>query len=119
MGTDERPNNQLQDGDTSWREWSKHILKELERLNTNYEKIQHELTEVKEELAVIKSQQTTIGELRQWKKDMDEVTSPTQIKELKSEVAKLQTFKTVSTTVWIVIQILFGLLIALKDKLWP
>ena len=109
--------------DASWNEWSKHILKELDRLNTNYEKIQKEIFEVKEELAVIKNQQTYIGELKQWKKDMDEVVSPTQLstqlKDLQSEVKSLQSFKITSTTVWIVIQALFALIVAFKDKIWP
>ncbi len=102
----------------TWEEWSQHILKELERLNLNYEKIQKELSDVKEELAVIKNQQTTVGELKQWKKDIDEVLSPTDMKDLRDEVKALQHFKTVSTTVWVIAQILVGLLIAFKDKIF-
>jgi hypothetical protein len=106
-----------------WSSWSKHILKELDRLNTNYEKIQKELFEVKEELAVIKNQQTTVGELKQWKKEMDEVVSPTQLnsqlKDLQTEVRSLQSFKTTALTVWLVIQALFALIIAFKDVIWP
>ena len=110
MGVDEKTED--------WTVWSKHILKELERLNTNYEIIRQELSDVKEELAVIKNQQTVVGELKQWKREMDEVTSPTQLKDLKTEVENLKTFKTVSTTVWVVIQILFALLVALKDRIF-
>jgi predicted nuclease with TOPRIM domain len=102
-----------------WAVWSNHVLKELERLNANYASINKELTEVKEELAVIKNQQTTLGELKQWKKEMDEITSPTQLQAMKTEIDSLKTFRTVSTTAWIIVQILFGALIALKDKIWP
>lgn len=106
-------------GDSTWTEWSQHILKELERLNGNYEAIRKELGVVKEELAIIKNQQTTVGELKQWKKEFDEVISPSQLRDLREEVKQLSTFKTMSTTIWVVVQVLFGLIIAFKDKIWP
>jgi septation ring formation regulator EzrA len=100
----------------NWEQWSKHILKELERLNVNYEKIQKELADVKEELAVIKNQQTTVGELKQWKKDVDEVMSASQLKELRQEVDSLLTFRTVAITVWAVIQVISGIIFALLSR---
>lgn len=106
MGTDDKNSN-------DWAVWSNHVLKELERLNTNYEGINRELGEVKEELAVIKNQQTVLGELKQWKKNMDEVTSPTQVQAMKDEIEVLKTFKTVSTTAWIVVQTIFAIIIAI------
>jgi hypothetical protein len=36
-------------------------------------------------------------------------SSPTQLKELQKEVSDLKTFKTMSTTVWVVVQIIFGI----------
>jgi hypothetical protein len=43
--------NQNQNG---WNEWSRHVLKELERLNTNYENLQEEISLVKIEIAMLK-----------------------------------------------------------------
>lgn len=103
----------------SWEVWSKHILKELERLNANYETMSKELTEVKEEIASLKNQQTTIGELKEWKKELESEITPRQLRDLKAEVKALNSFKTVSTTIWLVIQVLFGLALAFKDKLFP
>ena len=57
--------------------------------------------------------QKTINDVQTWKKDISEVVSPTQLKELKDSVEGLKTFKTVSTTVWIVVQTIFGLAITL------
>lgn len=102
-----------------WNSWSKHILKELDRLNTNYENMSRELTEVKEELATLKNQQISVGELKQWKKEIEAEVSPVILKDLKDEVKKLNTFRTVSTTIWVIAQILMTLLIAFKDKLFP
>ena len=54
-----------------------------------------------------------MGEVKGWKKEVDEVVSPTQMKELSNEVDDLKMFKTKSTTVWVVIQIVFGILATL------
>jgi hypothetical protein len=48
--------------------------------------------------------------LKEWKNKVDEVSSPTQLKELQKEVNDLKTFKTMSTTVWVVVQIIFGII---------
>lgn len=111
--------DKITESEGNWNTWSRHVLKELERLNSNYESINKELSEVKEDLAIIKSQQTTIGELKQWKKEMETEITPAQYKELKAEVKQLTAFKTVSTTVWVVVQVLFALIVAFKDKLFP
>lgn len=103
----------------SWAAWSRHVLKELERLNTNIETISKELGEVKEELATLKNQQISVGELKQWKKEIEAEISPVILRELKEEVKNLNTFKTISTTIWIVVQVIFGLIVAFKDKLFP
>ena len=51
-----------------------------------------------------------MDELKEWRKDVSEVASPTQIKELSKEVDDLKTFKTKSTTAWVVVQIVFGII---------
>jgi len=48
-----------------------------------------------------------------WKRYMDDVASPNTLKEMKSDVASLNTFKTVAVTVWAVVQVAFGVFIAL------
>jgi archaellum component FlaC len=105
-------------GQNGWNEWSRHVLKELERLNDNYEDIKTEISDIKEDIGKVKALQYSLNEIRDWKKSVDDVASPSQLKDLRDEVARLKTFKTVSTTVWAVIQILMGFLIAFKDKLF-
>ena len=42
-------------GDTNgWHEWSKHVLKELERLNTCYEKLNDRLNKIQESVTILK-----------------------------------------------------------------
>ena len=127
----------------SWPEWSKHVLKELERLNTNYENLNNKIdslrTDVHEEIADIRNDITKIKamqysldelkawkktyedeavlkilkELKDWKEDVDEVVSPTQLKAYISSIQELQTFKTQAITIFLVVQTLVGIALAL------
>lgn len=127
----------------SWPEWSKHVLKELERLNTNYENLNNKIdslrTDVHEEIADIRNDITKIKamqysldelkawkktyeneavlkilkELSEWKEEVDEVVSPTQLKAYISSIQDLQTFKTQAITIFLVVQTLVGIILAL------
>ncbi len=100
-----------------WEEWSKHVLKELERLNDNYESLNNKYSTLEKDLANIQNIKVTLNEVAGWKSAMMEVASPTQLKELKSDIEKLKTFRTASFTVWAVIQGLIVLWMALKELL--
>lgn len=96
-----------------WNEYSKLVLSELGRLKENDEKIQQTLESINLKLGRIDSVEKEIEILQKWKRYMDDVASPTTLKELKKDVVSLNTFKTVATTVWAVVQIAFGVFIAL------
>lgn len=126
-----------------WTEWSKHILKELERLNTNYENlntkidsiksdVHEEIAGLKNEITKVKAMQYSIDELKAWKKNyedeavlktikelktwkgvIDEVTSATQLDQYIIAIKDLQTFKTQAITIFLVVQALVGIAIAL------
>ena len=126
-----------------WTEWSKHVLKELERLNTNYENltnkidslrsdVHEEIADIKNDITKVKAMQYSLDELKSWKKtyedeavlkilrelknwkgDVDEVVSPTQLKAYLNNVQDLQTFKTQAITIFLVVQALMGIAIAL------
>lgn len=102
-----------QDG---WNEYSKLVLAELERLNENDEKIQNTLTEINLKLNKIESFEKEMEALQKWKRYMEDVASPNTLKELRADVATLNTFKTVAATVWAVVQIAFGVLVAILNK---
>jgi DNA repair exonuclease SbcCD ATPase subunit len=95
-----------------WTEWSKHVLKELERLNDNHETIRDKIEEIQQSIVEIKGGQQGIEELRSWKKDMDEVISPTQLKELRDQVTELEKFKIKAMTIFLVLQTLVGIALA-------
>ena len=95
-----------------WNEYSKLVLNELERLNENDEKIQDILTEINTKLGKIDTIEKEQEGIVKWKRYMDDVASPNTLKEMKKDVATLNTFKTVAVTVWAVVQIAFGIFIA-------
>ena len=91
-----------------WNEYSRLVLAELEKLNNKVDSLTEENNDIKQELSKLEQFKDEISSLKDWKGNVDEVSSPTQLKELQKEVSDLKTFKTMSTTVWVVVQIIFG-----------
>lgn len=101
----------------NWSEYSRLVITELERLNDGINKLNSEIQELKREIAELKIKEDNVKELRRWKDSMDEVTSPTQLKDTIRDVNDLKTFKTQAITIWVVVQILFGIVIAILNYL--
>jgi len=99
-------NNGNQNG---WNEYSRLVLAELEKLNNKVDSLTEENSAIKQELSKLEQFKDEISSLKDWKGNVDEVSSPTQLKELQTEVSDLKTFKTMSTTIWVVVQIIFGI----------
>ena len=95
-----------------WNEYSKLVIAELERLNDGITKLNVEIQDLKREIAEMKVKEDFAKELWRWKKEVDEVASPSQLSDTIKDVSALKTFKTQAITIWAVVQILFGLLIA-------
>ena len=91
-------------GTEGWNEWSRHILSELKRLNTNYESLRAMNEEIKTELTKLSGLEEGIGELKAWKTRIDEIASPSQLEEMSKDVQSLKNFKTIAITVWAVFQ---------------
>lgn len=102
-------NNSNQNG---WNEYSRLVLAEIESLNNKVDALLLENNAIKQELTKLEQFKDEISSLKDWKGNVDEVSSPTQLKELQKEVESIKTFKTVSTTAWIVVQIVFGIAVA-------
>jgi len=92
-----------------WNEYSRLVLAELEKLNKRVEELSQDNNTMRQELTKAEQTKEELITLKNWKNNIDEVSSPTQLKELQQEVEKLKTFKTMSTTVWVVVQIIFTL----------
>ena len=100
-----------------WNEWSRHVLKELERLNENYEGIRSVNEEIKTELANVSGSLDDVEDLKSWRSRIDDVLSPPQLKELSAEVQRLNTFKTAAITTWAVVQTITIVVIGILELL--
>lgn len=96
-----------------WNEYSKLVLKELERLNDNYESLREELGGLRHDVGKNETES-----LKRWKDNVDEVFSPSQMKELRQEVDSLKSFKTTAVTIFAVVQFLMALMVALSKVLF-
>lgn len=104
----------MSDGNQNgWNEYSRLVLNELESLGNGIENLRSEVQEVKHELAKIQSREDRVDELRVWKSNIDEVASPTQLKEALSEISDLKQFKIKAVTAFAVVQAIMALAMAL------
>jgi hypothetical protein len=66
---------------------------------------------MRREVTELRAREDKVQELVKWKERIDEVASPTQIKELKDEVADLKLFKTKAVTIFAVIQFAMAIIV--------
>ena len=97
-----------------WMEYGKLVLKELERLNENYESLKKDLdsrfNELKSEISSVKSIDDKVKKIEDWKSKMDEVISPSQLKELRDEVSNQKNKWTSTISIIIFIQVAAGII---------
>ena len=105
------------ESNSSWEAYSKMVLKQLENLDQSMNGLRQEIQELKGELAEMRGKQSNVQDLKDWKNKMDEVCSPTQLKELKEEVEDLKLFKAKAITVFAVVQFIMGAILFAKDLL--
>ena len=91
-------------GENGWGEYSRLVLKELETLANGIDSLRSELQEVKQELAKMQVREDKVQEIVKWKERIDEVASPSQLKDLQVQVEDLKLFKTKAVTIFAVVQ---------------
>jgi len=90
-----------------WNEYSKLVLKELETLSDGIDGLKTELQEVRQDIAKMQVREDKVDELRLWKEKVDDVISPTQLKDLVQSMDELRIFRTKAVTIFAVVQ--FGM----------
>jgi DNA repair exonuclease SbcCD ATPase subunit len=104
-----------------WVEYGKLVLKELERLNDNYESLKRDLdsrfNELKQEISTVKTVEDKVKKLEDWKEKVDDVISPSQLKDLRDEVASQKSKWTSFLAIAAAIQILGGVVMFLLTYL--
>lgn len=100
-----------------WSEYGRLVLKELERLNENYESLREDFDDrfrdIDTKLTGIQGYEKEINDLKAWQKQVNEVWSVTQQKEAKDEVYKQKGRWIAAVAILTFIQILFGVLVSL------
>lgn len=92
------------DNQNGWNEYSRLVLKELETLSDGIDGLKSELQNVKQEIAKMQVREDKVDELKLWKEKIDEIASPTQLKEVILTVEELKTFRTKAITIFAVVQ---------------
>ena len=88
------------------------VLKQLETLANNIQTLNAEIQDLKQQIIRMREREDRVEELRAWKQKVDDVVSPTQMGIIIKEVEELKLFKAKSITVFMVVQFLMGLAIA-------
>ena len=99
--------------DNGWNEYSRMVLKELESLAIGINGLRTEIEGLKREITELRAKEDKVAELVEWKRRIDEVASPTQIKDLQQQVLGLQDFKIKATTAFIAAQMVVAAAFAL------
>lgn len=109
----------MSENNNGWVEYGKLVLKELERLNDNYESLKKDLdsrfNELKHEISTVKTVEDKVKKLEEWKDKVDDVISPSQLKDLRDEVANQKSKWTSFIAIVGSIQVLGGLIMFLLN----
>jgi len=87
----------MEDNPNVWKEYGELLLKELERLNKQYEGLREDfgtkfegldekLNQMNLDIHSVKGMESKVNFLAEWKEKVDDVMSPTQMKEMKDEL---------------------------------
>lgn len=111
----------MSDEKDSWGEYSKLVLKELERLNENYNNMRNDMdyrfNELNQKLSEFKNTEGKVVTHNAWIEKVNDVWSPTQMKEAKDEIYKQKTRWASAIAILAFIQILVGLGITIWLKM--
>jgi Tfp pilus assembly protein PilO len=95
------------DSQNGWNEYSRLVLRELETLAVSITALNAEIQELKQEIAQMRAREDRVDDLKAWKEKIDEVASPTQLRDAIVSIDELKMFKTKAITVFAVVQ--FGM----------
>jgi frataxin-like iron-binding protein CyaY len=105
----------------TWGDYSKLVLKELERLNDNYERMREDIDirfkEMNNVLSDFKNTEKIVSDQKNWIEKVNDVWSPAQMKEAKDELYKQKNKWVATIAIITFIQVILGLLFFVWDKL--
>jgi inhibitor of KinA sporulation pathway (predicted exonuclease) len=110
----------MADNKDTWADYSKLVLKELERLNENHEKMRSDfdskLNDMSLKLNDVKGVEKNVNINTAWIEKVNDVWSPTQMKEAKDEIYKQKSRWVATIAILTFIQIIVGIGISVWGK---
>lgn len=100
---------------TLWAEYSKLVLKELDRMNNNYESLRENISDINTKLNDVKNTEKSLQDLKLWQEKVNEIWSTSQMKEAKDEVYRQKNRWTATIAILLFIQIIIGIIVSLKS----
>ena len=110
----------MSEGKDTWGEYSNLVLKELERLNENYDKMRSDIdsrfNELNQKLTEVKNIEGKVNSHTIWIERVNDVWSPTQMKEAKDEIYKQKSRWVAAIAIISFVQVMIGIGLALWSK---
>jgi hypothetical protein len=104
----------------TWGDYSKLVLKELERLNDNYEKMRLDIDsrfqEMQNTLSDFKNTERLVSDHKTWIEKVNDVWSPQQMKEAKDEIYSQKNKWVATVAIVTFLQIVLGFVIFFIKK---
>lgn len=105
----------------TWGGYSKLVLRELERLNENYDKMRTDMDtkfgELNSKLSDVKNMEKSVSVHNLWIEKVNDVWSPNQMKEAKDEIYKQKSRWVAAIAIITFVQVIVGVIITLWSKL--
>jgi len=105
----------------TWADYSKLVLKELERLNENHEKMREDfdkrLNEMNLKLNEVKNIEKNLNTNIEWIQKVNDIWSPSQMKEAKDEIYKQKNRWVAVIAIVSFIQVVMGVILSLWGKI--
>jgi TolA-binding protein len=105
----------------TWADYSKLVLKELERLNENHEKMRTDfdsrLNEMNLKLNDVKGIEKNVNQNTEWIQKVNDVWSPLQMKEAKDELYRQKNRWVAAIAIMSFIQVVMGVILSLWGKI--
>lgn len=105
-----------------WSEYGRLVLAQLEQLTTGQERLRADMDkrfkEINETLSDFKNTEREVNELKEFKEKVNEVWSPSQMKEAKDELYHQKSKWQLVVGVGIAVQVLWVIIVFFKDKIF-
>lgn len=105
----------------SWSDYSKLVLKELERLNENHERMRGDMdakfSELNQKLTEVRNIEPKLNSHDTWIVKVNDVWSPSQMKEAKDEIYKQKNRWVAAIAIITFVQIIVGVIVTVWAKM--